>query len=234
MFFKSQQFIFISIIILGLISVGGYLGYSYLNNTPEKVFLRSVNKFLHIKSFSFDGNLSLSFNPKDLTKNATLQNPVGSLGSQFNLPLKEKVKLNFDFKGDIEGDTTSTLKSQGYFSFSSDFLPFEFKLEYIALPDSLYLRQKNLDFFLATSFSPEFTKKYLSDWIKIDYKKINELQQINPSFKNVNEYLKAEVSTYDTLNYLNKISNIIMRSKVLVVKDEGKESLVMYKQENFL
>ena len=226
MFFKSPQFIFISVILLVLISVGGYSGYSYLNNTPEKVFLRSINKFLHIKSFSFDGNLSLSFNPKDLTKNATLQqNPFGSLGSQFNLPLKEKVNLNLDFKGDIEGESTSTLKSQGYFSFSSDFLPFEFKLEYIALPDGLYLRQKNLDFFLATFFPPEFTKKYLSDWIKIDYKKINELQKINPSFKNVNKYLKAEVSTYDTLDYLNKVYNIIMRSKVLVVKDEGKESL---------
>jgi len=128
MFFKSQQFIFISIILLFLISVGGYLGYSYLNNTPEKVFLRSVNKFLRIKSFSFDGNLSLSFNPKDLTKGTTSQDVSGFLGSQFNLPLKEKVNLNLDFKGDIEGESTSTLKSQGYFSFSSDFLPFEFKL----------------------------------------------------------------------------------------------------------
>jgi hypothetical protein len=225
MSFKNQQFIFISIIILGLISIGGYLGYFYLNNTPEKVFLKSVNKFLHIKSFSFDGNLSLSFNPKDLAKGTTSQDVFGPLGSQLNLPLKERVNLNFDFKGDIERESTSTLKSQGYFSFSSDFLPFEFKLEYVALPDSLYFRQKNLDFFLAFFFSPEFTKKYLSDWIKIDYKKIKELQKINPSFKNVDKYLKDEASTYDALNYLDKISNIIMRSKVLVVKDEGKEFL---------
>jgi len=101
MSFKNQQVIFISIIILGLISIGGYLGYFYLNNTPEKVFLRSVNKFLHIKSFSFDGNLSLSFNPKDLAKGTTSQDVFGPLSSQLNLPLKERVNLNFDFKGDI-------------------------------------------------------------------------------------------------------------------------------------
>ncbi|GEM_PF-1313026 len=225
MFFKNPRFIFISIILLGFISFGGYLGYSYLNNTPERLFLRSLNKFLNAESFSFDGRLSLSFSSKDLTKSTTLQNPFGYLGDQFNLPLKEKVNLIFDFKGDIEGESTSTLKSQGYFSFSFDFLPFEFKLEYIALPDSIYIRQKNLDFFLATFLSSEFTKKYLSDWIKIDYKKINELQKFNPSLKNINKYLKAEVSTYETLNYLNKIYNIIIRSKVLVVKDNGKVSL---------
>lgn len=234
MFFKNPKFILISLIVLAAVSAGGYFGYNYLLNTPEKIFLRSITKFSSAQSFSFDGNLSFSFNTKDFLQDQEFEYFSNPFNNNTMLPLKEEVSFKIDFKGDLETESTSTLKSQGSFSFYTDMLPFEISFDYIALPEALYIKHKNLDFILSTFLPPSLVKNYLSGWVQIKYEDLGEFSRNQLLFKNQkSNLLKAQVSTYETLEYLNKISNIIIRSKVLIVKKEGTETIGGVKTEKF-
>jgi len=120
-------------------------------------------------------------------------------------------------------------------SVSISFSPFGLVLDYIILPDSLYIKQKNFDVFLQFFLPPEFIKNYLSEWIKIDYKKLNELNKNKTLlFKKSNQsLLRAQISNDELLKELEEIGRIIIKSKILIIKKEGSEFINGIKTDKF-
>lgn len=200
---------------LTLLAGGGYYTYNYLENSPDKVSFKSLEKLLSYSS------LSLEIKSKTSLSSQNLYDKLPADYKSLPFSLKDKISVFLNYKSNIEAYSTSQFAIEGSLAFSSDSFPFEIAADYFMNEKYLYIKPTNLSFL--TLFMPqEIVNSFLNKWVRINYQTNQKFLLQNSESYNLR--LPAQ-SYYDLLSQREKIINSLMKTKVFTFKDAGKESV---------
>lgn len=164
---KSRKiFPILGILVLFLLFAGGVYAYQFVYLSPEKIVARSFAKMEEVKTFGFDGKVSVVINSDEAG---------GGI-----MPLFSANTFSMGFNGSVDANDPDPKKQKAEMTF--DFKMGQAKLieaQFIGLGETSYINIQDLQGIEATFFGPQgvgLLTPLTNRWIKIDKESLKELQ----------------------------------------------------------